>query len=780
MRRLDEYEDKRDFDRTPEPGTGAAAAEGGRRFVVQKHDATRLHYDFRLEHDGVLWSWAVPKGPSVDPSDKRLAVRTEDHPLAYAAFEGVIPEGEYGGGPVAIWDRGTWTPLGDPDAMMEKGHLRFELDGERLHGRWSLVETKRDWLLIKSRDAHAEPGGPSIVDRHLESVVSRRTTDAIASGAGVVDPSTIAGARAEEHIDPEPQLATPAERPPRGEGWIHELKLDGYRILAHVRAPGAIIRTRHGLDWSHKLPSIVQALGHLPVDEAWVDGELVVLGEGGVPDFGALQRAVADGRDASVRLFLFDLLYLDGYDLRSAPLRARRDVLRALLPESDDGPLRFSEGFDDGEALLREVRALGGEGVVSKRGEGTYVGRRTQDWRKIRCNDRFVRTVVGFTPAKGARKGLGALVLGRDQEGALHYAGKVGTGFDAETLLALAERLEPMRTDRSPLVDPPSLRGVRWVRPELRARVRAVEETREGRLRQPVFEAIEASDAGEARAEPAPSRTKLTSPGRILFGTAKLTKKDLADYFDAVSSRMLPLVCDRPLMLLRTPKGVAGDRFYQKHFKAGASDALRAVDVGDGEPHIAIDDRAGLRALAQISAVEIHVWGARASDLERPERVVLDLDPDPDLPWDAVATAAEAVRELLEGVGLHAFCLSTGGKGVHVVAPLVPRAGWSEVKAFCRAVAESLEESDPGRYTSVMTKSERTGRVFVDYLRNGRGATAIAPFSTRASPRATVATPIAWADLRLAGPRTVLDVLEALDADDPWGGYEDARRPLPS
>lgn len=779
MADLAEYRRKRDFEATPEPGPELAPEEG-RRFVVQKHGASRLHYDFRLEHDGVLWSWAVPKGPSLDPGHRRLAVRTEDHPVAYAAFEGVIPEGEYGGGPVQLWDRGSWRPLEDAAASLERGRLRFELHGERLRGRFTLVRTRRgDWLLIKGRDAHADEG-EAITSREDTSVVSGRSLEEIAQAPDAVwrsdeglDPAAIEGARRRSRVRPKPQLATRADGVPRGAAWIHELKIDGYRLLAHVRRGQVTLQTRSGLDWTAKAPALARRLAALPADEAWLDGELCVLDAAGVPDFGALQRALADGRDGALRWYAFDLLYLDGFDLRPAALTDRRAALRALVAPLEGGLVRLSEGFEDGEALFAEACALGGEGVVSKRRDAPYAGGRSRAWRKVKCTLEREAPIVGFTEPSGSRRGLGALVLGRWVEGELRYAGKVGTGFDAETRSALRARLEPLETDEAPVPDAPKRLRARWVRPEHVARVKVTEETREGRLRHASFVALAERD------DPAP-RVRLTTPRRVLYPDIGLEKRELAAYYEAVASRMLPLVADRPLMLVRCPDGVDAECFHQKHRPDGTPAALRPATVDDGEPHAAITTAEGLRALAQISALEVHLWGARASDVERPERVVFDLDPDEGLEWSAVVAAATEVRRLLEGVGLHPFCLHTGGKGVHVVAPLTPDAGWKRVKAFSRAVAETLASDAPDRYTATLSRSARGGKVFVDYLRNGRGATAIAPYSTRARPGAPVAAPIAWSELDRAAPRTLLEVLEAMDGDDPWAGYEDARRSLPT
>lgn len=767
---LREYAAKRDFTKTSEPAGEAEPSDGAPVFVVQRHDASRLHYDFRLEHGGVLWSWAVPKGPSADPKDKRLAVRTEDHPLSYATFEGVIPSGQYGGGPVQLWDTGTWAPLNDPDEGMERGRLRFELNGERLKGRWTLVKTKRgDWLLIKGRDAHAVDGGPPLVDRFTTSVETGRTVEAIQRGSGRPDPAEIEGARRRARVDVKPQLATRIDAPPRGDAWIHELKLDGYRVLARLDRGEVKLTTRKGLDWTAKAPSIAAALAKLDVDDAWIDGELVVFGADGTTDFGALQRALSEGRADALRYVAFDLLTLDGFDLRGARLDARRALLATVIGEGMD-PLRFSEAFEDGAALHREACALGAEGVVSKRRDAIYEGKRTRSWRKARCSAELTRPIVGFTEPSGARVGLGALVLGRWDEGALRYAGKVGTGFDRATLKRLRAQLEPLETDAPPVEDAPRLKGVRWVSPTLSARVKAKEETRAGRLRHPVFVALEEREA---------PRVTLTNPDRVLFDGVGLEKRELAAYYEAVAPRMLPRVAGRPLMLVRAPRGIDGPRFHQKHRMQGAPDALRAADVGDDEPHVRVDDVEGLRALAQISALEIHVWGARADAVEQPERIVIDLDPDEAVGFDAVLGAAHDVRGMLEGLGLTAFCLATGGKGLHVVAPLLPSAGWRRTKTFCKAVAESLVQEHPDRYVATSSKRARRGKIFVDYLRNGRGATAIAPYSTRARADAPVALPVAWDDLERGPRRGLLEALESLERPDPWDGYDAARRPLP-
>lgn len=851
---LDTYHAKRRFDRTAEPAGGEARARGGPpQFVVHAHDATRMHWDLRLELDGVLKSWAVPKGPSLDPGDRRLAVETEDHPMAYATFEGVIAEGEYGGGPTLVWDRGAWFPDGDdPAGDLAAGKLTFRLDGEKLRGGFRLIRTKKagkaqQWLLMKREDERAERGGEAIVAARPESVLTGRTLAEVeAAGVGrtagdapLGEAAAVPGA--EEAALPEviaPALATLVTAPPsRGGPWLAEVKLDGYRLLARKAGGEVRLLTRSGRDWTGRFPRIAAAVGALPVEEAALDGEIVVLDAQGRPDFGALQQAIG-GDDGAIVYTVFDLLFEGGRDLRGAPLRARKEALRFLLAGAA-APLRFGDHVASEElaAFQREVCALGLEGAVYKRADAPYRAGRTRDWLKVKCRGREELVVIGFTAPSGRRRGLGALLLAtREAEGApLVYAGKVGTGFSARTLGELRRRLEPLaREPNRPAIEgAPREKGATWVAPELVAEVTHGGWTKDGVLRHASFEGLRedkaardvvreraASEDGgdgeedgtmasatghEAAQASAKAKTKtkatsagrrgareatmtssgvrLTHPDRVLYPAVGLTKEDLVRYVERVSERMLPTLAGRPLSLVRCPQGVDGQCFYQKGEGNAAPKAVGRVDVGEDAPYLMVEDAASAVGLVQMDVVEMHVWGARAADLEHPDLVVLDLDPGPKVPWRRVAATALVLRELLLGVGLAAFARMTGGKGVHVVAPIAPTRGWKEVKGFTHDIARSLVRSAPSHYTDKVAKEGREGKILVDYLRNARGATAVATWSPRQHADAPVAWPIPWEALseeRETPPKlTVAEVLaDGLPERDPWAGFDEARREL--
>lgn len=846
---LDEYDRKRDFRRTPEPRGRRAqrkrrvAAAGG-QFVVQQHAARRMHWDFRLELDGVLKSWAVPKGPSLVAGERRMAVQTEDHPLEYAGFEGVIPKGEYGGGTVVVWDRGIWQPIGDPHAGLAEGKLDFTLAGEKLRGRWHLVrlrprdgERSPSWLLIKSRDAEARPASAGeIVATEPASVLTGRDLAQVArdadrewssrsgerGGAPVPapdDPEGVPGAkRGPLPRRLEPQLATLVAAAPDGDAWIHEIKLDGYRLLGRIEEGDVRLVSRNGRDWTDRFPALVEALRGFPAESALLDGEAVVLDPEGRSSFQALQAALGRaGSAAGVRLVVFDCLYLDGFDLRDAPLVERKRVLRARLARGPAGaPLGYSDHLrGQGPAFFGAACATGVEGIVSKRAEARHRPGRSRDWQKVKCSQRQEFVVVGWTDPGGARVGLGALLLGaHDAEGALRYCGKVGTGFDDATLSALRARLARLERPRPAVAGAPRMRGAHWVEPELVAEVSYTEWTREGRVRHPVYLGLrEDKPAAEVRIErpqavagaadgPASSGTggerrrtrdagadvrevagvRLSTPERIYYPELGLTKRDVALYYEAMAERALPGLAHRPLTLLRCPEGVEGECFYQKHANESVPEAVARVRVREGrEPYAMVTDLASLVSLVQIGALELHVWGARADRLDRPDLVVFDLDPDPSVPWERVRETAAALRVYLEGLGLVAFARVTGGKGVHVVVPIERRSSWEEVRGFSRAVALELVRAAPGQFTAHMSKARRAGKIYVDWVRNTVEATAIASYSLRARPGAPVALPVGWDELAsLAGPlrESPREAQRRLARPDPWADFEAARRPL--
>jgi bifunctional non-homologous end joining protein LigD len=834
---LDEYWRKRDFQKSPEPRgrgqrTTTKRAAAPLRFVVQKHAATRLHYDFRLELDGVLKSWAIPKGPSLTPGERRMAAQTEDHPMEYADFEGVIPPGEYGGGTVLVWDRGTWAPVGDPHEGFEKGDLTFTLSGEKLRGRWHLVRMRsreRDrgresWLLIKSRDeASRAADAPAIVETAPNSVLTGRDLESVKRASDRVwsskhgereapaipapgDPSTVDGAqRGPLPKRLEPQLATLVDAAPKGDAWLHELKLDGYRVAGRVADGRAQLLTRSGQDWTDRFTLLAAALAELPIESAWVDGEVVVLDEQGRSDFQKLQR-VMTGEPGDLRLFLFDLLYLDGFDLRRARLDHRKRLLRERLLVAARGPLHFSDHVPGrGPDVFAEACRNGAEGIVSKRADAPFQPGRSRSWLKVKCTRRQEFVIAGFTEPGGRRTGLGALLLAaRDNGGALRYAGKVGTGFDGHTLRSLRKRLEPLRRDDSPIDEPPRMRDVRWVEPELVAEVIFTEMTRDGKLRHPSFVALRedkspndvhfertipvavASDPDTVPADGTPpiraevAGVRLSTPDRVYYPDDGITKSELAQYWESVADRALPFLSQRPLSLVRCPETIA-ECFYQKRASESIPDSVPRIVVKSGrEPYAMIDDLKSLISLVQVGVLEFHVWGARADRLDRPDIVVFDLDPDPSVPWERVAETARLLRELLDTIGLVPFLRTTGGKGLHVVAPLERRATWDEVKAFSQGLARQFVRAAPEQFTAIVTKSKRKGKILIDYLRNDPESTAIASWSTRARPGAPIAVPLAWEEMDSAERPvfTVRNAHERLTRPDPWADFEDARRAL--
>jgi len=858
---LEDYRKKRDFSRTPEP-PGEARPAGGFSYCIQKHAASRLHYDFRLELDGVLLSWAVPKGPSFDPRDKRLAMRVEDHPVEYGSFEGVIPEGEYGAGAVVLWDRGTWTPLVDPGLALKKGELKFHLHGEKLAGKWVLVKIKGDdpkaWLLVKDKDEHARTAAElDIVNARPESVVSGRGLAEVAAErdrlwhskvvrpGGEVDPGGPAegdggGARlrladlAGAVRGPLPRtqplaLAMVVETPPDGDDWLHEIKHDGYRIVARIEEGEVQLISRNGKDWTKEFPQVARAASRLRAGTALLDGEVAAVLPSGATSFQALQRRGTAGAAPLVYL-AFDLLHLDGWDLREVRLEERKEVLRRLL-ESAPAALRFSDHVrGQGPEFFEKAREAGLEGVVSKRAGAPYREGRGGDWRKAKCRLSQEVVIGGFTLSSDGRGSIGALLVGFYEDSQLLYAGKVGSGFNDRVLDDLQHRLESRRRKTSPFVGvPPELRkGVQWVEPDLVAQVEFTQWTDEGRMRQPVFlglrddrearhvvrerpgtvegggvDTMAAGRPWEALRSHA-TRTRdvngeevvdligvrLTHPDRVYFPDLGFTKLDLALYYVSIADAVLPHLEGRPLTLVRCPDGVGGETFYQKHPGFWTPPQVRRLVVpGEAEEYLYVDSVPGLVALAQVGILEIHPWNSRVARLEEPDQVIFDLDPDEALPFSRVTAAARRVRALLNELGLESFVKTTGGKGLHVCVPLEPEHGWEELEEFTRAVALRLARDEPGTFTANMLKSHRKGKVYVDYLRNVRGANAVGPFSTRARDGAPVSVPVDWDELdRLSGPAdfTVAEVpLRVLGwtsgrTPDPWARYRKLKQRVPA
>jgi bifunctional non-homologous end joining protein LigD len=787
------YRAKRNFTRTAEPSGNAKAkpapgaeAKSNRRFVVQKHAATRLHYDFRLELDGVLLSWAVTRGPSANPADKRLAVRTEDHPLEYAVFEGTIPKGEYGGGTVMLWDEGTWEPHPgkDPRKTLAEGHIHFTLQGQRMKGEWLLIRLKprgkeksENWLLRKLDDEHAG-GSDDLVGMNLTSIATSRTMEEIAVGkrgrarkAGKQRDGQ-SGSRRDKAVRKLPpfravQLATLVDQVPAGNRWLHEIKYDGYRTLLAIGGGEVRAYTRSGLDWSERYPAVLGAAAGLDVASALIDGEATVVLPDGRTSFQALQAALKQS-PGDIVFYAFDLLELDGKDLTGRPLAERKQKLAALL-SAEDGALFYSDHFvGRGEELLEQACKTGLEGIVSKRGDSRYVGARTASWVKTKCTRRQEFVIVGWVPSDKGRE-FRSLLLATHENGDLRYAGKVGTGFSAglrEDLLsrmALLERKRP--TVAAPRGD---VRGARWIAPELVAEIAFAEFTEQGILRHSSFLGLRGDkDAKGVELEaprpvnqvtvavPPSSSVKISNRQRIIFPEGKLTKGDLADYYEAVAGLMLPWIGNRPISLVRCPQGRAKKCFFQKHDAGTFGKAVHQIPIaekdGHQEDYLYVDSAEGLLTCVQMGTIEFHGWGSRIEDVERADRLVFDLDPDEGLGFEEVVAAAFRVSELLAEIGLVTFPMVTGGKGVHVIAPLRPVAEWPQVKDFAHRFALALAQAEPKRFTAALAKAKRKGLIFLDYLRNQRGATAVMPYSARSREGGPIAVPVSWEELRGLG-----------------------------
>ena len=787
------YRAKRDFAKTAEP-SGATKPTSGNGFLVQKHDATRLHYDFRLELDGVLLSWAVTRGPSSDPDDKRLAVRTEDHPLDYATFEGTIPKGQYGGGTVMLWDNGTWESIAgkDPRKTIPEGHLHFILHGHRMKGEWIMIRLKprgrekgENWLLRKVADEHAG-GSDDLVTTHLTGVESGLTMAEIAAGkkptkkrasaAKAEPPAASAPAPARrtskaklDGVAPPfrpVQLATLVDHVPAGNAWLHEMKYDGYRTLISIGGGDGRAYTRSGLDWTDKFAPVVADAATLDVSSALLDGEAVVLDAEGRTSFQALQNALKED-PGSILYYAFDLLALDGEDLTDRPLTERKEKLATLIG-SGTSKIRYSDHIvGRGEELFGTFCEAGLEGVISKRADAKYVGSRSGSWVKTKCIKRQEFVIVGWTPSDKQR-GFRALLLGVNEDGKLRYAGKAGTGYTADEIDKLMGLMGPLEV-KTPTVEAPraAVRGAHWIQPKLVAEIAFMEVTGDGVLRHSSYLGLRLDKKAEAvvvekeapvaeveaaATAPAATKVRVTNRERVIFPEGKITKGELADYYQAVSGIMLPWAGSRPISLVRCPQGRGKKCFFQKHDAGSFGDHVHHVGIrekdGHDEPYLFIDDAEGLVTCVQMGTIEYHGWGARIEDVEKADRLVFDLDPDEGLDFKDVISAAFHVQELLGQMRLVTFPMVTGGKGVHVIAPLTPQAEWPAVKDFAHRFAQVLAQTEPDRFTAALAKAKRTGRIFVDYLRNQRGATAVMPYSARAREHAPVAVPITWEELR--------------------------------
>lgn len=831
---LEKYWQKRDFSKTPEPRGKVMRPGRQLHYYIQEHHASRLHYDFRLELDGTLKSWAVPKGPSLDPADKRLAVHVEDHPLEYGTFEGDIPEHQYGAGHVKLWDRGLWEPEGDAAEAYKAGRLKFHLDGRKLHGGWTLVRMGRqegkqeNWMLIKEHDDEAREGEEAqITVLRPESVADHPRQKA---GDGVTHSgtstrqakSTAKDIRARDIVGavssdmPEmiiPQLAMLAEHAPKGDIWLSEVKFDGYRAVCRIVDGKVNIYTRATHDWTRKWPTIAGALSELPIENAWVDGEVVAIDHDGKISFQTLQNRMREGQSAQLVYYVFDLMYLNGFNLTAVPLVERKRLLKEVMDQlPEGGPLIYSDHMTgDAPEVFEHACMHGMEGIVVKRADAAYLQLRGRSWLKVKCQQRQEFVIGGYTDPAGTRSAFGALLLGVYEGDRLRYCGKVGTGFNEQSLRDVLKQMRKLEQDDTAFANPltgTEARGVHWLKPKLVAEVDFAQWTNGGSIRHASFvglrtdkparqigreraigdkeitqsadESAKASHATRGKEGKAVvAGIELTHPDKILFPRIGLTKLALAEYYEGVADHLLPHLKDRPLTLVRCPQGDGHKCFFQKHVNETVADAIERVEVPEEKGtdiYMMANNLPAVIGLVQMGVLELHTWSSQAGTLTRPDRIIFDLDPAEGLDWKMVAEGAQLVHGLLNEIGLQSFIKTTGGKGLHIVVPIQPELTWDEVKPFTRSIAEHMARTLPDRFTSNLAKRKRGGRIFIDYLRNSQGATAVAAFSTRAKPEATVSMPIFWEELDegvRADSFNVRNVMKRLVAikDDPWKDY---------
>lgn len=850
---LKTYKAKRNFGVTSEPAEGGTPNTEALSFVIQKHWASRLHYDFRLELDGAMKSWAVPKGPSFDTRDKRMAVHVEDHPIAYNTFEGTIPEKQYGAGKVIIWDKGVWTPLTDPHEGYRKGNLKFELRGHKLHGKWVLVrmkagkygnEKQEPWLLIKEKDEYARPAAEySVIDEMPDSVAklkdkpatngtvqsaakparksaaektaskpaTRQRKNAPPSGAVAADlPATLS-----------PQLATLVNGPPEdSEEWLYEIKFDGYRIVARVDGSDIRLFTRNGNDWTAKLPTLVAALRKMKLKPCWLDGEIVVADENGIPNFQMLQNAFDTAKTQQIAYYVFDLPFYDGHDLRKVALQERRAALQAILTKTPSDVIRYSDTFDvPATDIVASACHMGLEGVIGKRRNSHYVTRRSSDWIKLKCGRRQEFVIGGYTDPQGSRKGFGSLLLGvHDDKGKLHYAGNVGSGFSEKSLQALKKQLDALASSKNPFSpDKEIARKAHWVKPQLVAEISFSEWTSGGHVRQAVFHGLRTDKKAAsiiheeavavarttAKTAPAakksvrsrsqqspenketnamqgtlPASLKISHPERIVDDSTGLTKIDLIRYYALVAPLMMPHLKGRPTSLVRAPDGIGGQLFFQKHME----DRLQGVTLLDPalDPDhaslIEIANPTGLLSAAQMNVIEFHTWNGTKTAIDKPDRMTFDLDPGEGVGWPIMLESTLLMRSFLEQLGLVSFAKTSGGKGMHVVVPLKKRYDWDTIKDFSHAIVDHMAQTLPMRFVAKSGPKNRVGKIFIDYLRNGFGATTVAAWSVRSRPGLSVSVPVAWDEvekLHSSAQWHVANIHTRLDkGNTPWDDYD--------
>lgn len=829
---LKTYRAKRDFSITPEPSGGASGKTAIKStakalsFVVQKHWATRLHYDFRLELEGTMKSWAVPKGPSFDHNDKRMAVHVEDHPVSYNSFEGEIPSGQYGAGKVIIWDKGTWLPLEDPHKGYRDGKLKFELRGFKLKGHWALVRMRREenkkqepWLLIKEKDEYVRSSREySVVDEMPDSVAEldlpdpSKTPAMLESGSPKSSSISRKGTKtalpdnARKTDLPRtltPELATLVDEPPVDpEEWIYEIKFDGYRMLSRIEGGEVRLITRNGNDWSRKLPHLVKALGKLKLKSSWLDGEIALLDENGIPDFQSLQNAFDSAHTERIIYYLFDVPFYDGYDLRNASLVERRALLQKLFEAPIPDEIRFSDVFNASPAeILDSACQLGLEGVIGKRKTSVYVSRRSQDWIKLKCKNRQEFVIGGYTDPKGTRKGIGSLLLGfYDEDRKLRYAGNVGAGFSDKTLQDLKAKLDRIASEDCPFVKASGIdKNAHWVEPRLIAEVSFGEWTRGGHIRHSVFHGLRSDKkadvivrekpvhpaAESAPASAIPKTLKVTNPDRVIDPSTGFTKIDLIRYYSLVAPLMLPHLARRPVSLVRAPEGVSGELFFQKHWEKENMAGVEQLDPSldpDHPPLLEISTAEGLLSAAQMNVIEFHTWNATTNAIGKPDRITFDLDPGSGVEWPIIQEAAQLVNVFLKELGLKSFLKTSGGKGLHIIVPIRRLRDWDTVKGFSQAIVQHLAKTIPTRFAAKSGPRNRVGKIFIDYLRNGFGATTVSAWSVRARPGLGVSVPLAWEELsslKSSARWSASNIHERLDkGNDPWADYAEMNQSI--
>lgn len=800
---LKQYQKKRNFKNTPEPAGKIRKKSSKLLYVIQKHAASHLHYDFRLELAGVLKSWAVPKGPSLDPEIKRLAVQVEDHPIEYGSFEGNIPAGQYGAGAVMLWDKGQWEPQDpDPIAAYKKGHLSFIIKGKKLHGLWKLIRIKSDpknWLLIKVKDEYSySEKNFDITKEEPYSVVTKHDIDEIRSIKSITKNKNSLIKKLTHLVKKSqipslisPQLATLVDEIPAGDEWLHEIKLDGYRIICIVENNKVSLYTRSHQNWTNKFPYITQEIEKLNMGNAIFDGEIIALDKNQHSNFQILQNSIRE-KSPDIIYCIFDLIYFDKFNLSNLSLLDRKKILKKIISKADFSLIRFSDYIiGNGEKLFKNACQLGLEGLVSKKINSPYLQKRNKNWLKIKCIQRQEFVIGGYTQPKGSRKYFGSLLLGYFKGKKLHYCGHVGTGFSEKTLASIAKLLKKYQTDKMPFVSiPPDIRNksTYWVEPNLIAEVTYLEKTQDGILRHPTFKGLRMDKpAPEVTLETPDSLSKLTHPDRVLYPQLDITKQELAQFYDDIQEWILPYIIKRPLTFLRCPNGSQHSCFYQKHLASEAKTPLYTIDIKENKktsPYVYIKDISGLIQLVQLGILEIHLWGCHIDKIEKPDMIIFDLDPAPDVEWKKVIAAAKWLRDELQKINLISFVKTTGGKGLHVVVPIKRLYSWEDIKFFASNFVEYLVSLKPDQYTGSMAKSKRTGKIFIDYFRNDRGATAIAPYSTRANEYASISTPLAWNELTTRIKSNTFTIknlkkrLKNLKAD-PWKDFFNIKQKLP-